>query len=70
MTMTATENYIRSKAIAKAHENLDAPLISKIFSVDYRNVCAYLAGRKVMPLDLAFRILEYCNCRTVVFQNS
>lgn len=42
---------------------------SKIFHVDYSNMCAYVRGSKTMPLDLACEILEYNDCRVVVFQS-
>ena len=42
---------------------------SEIFNVDYSNMCAYARGSKVMPLDLACKILEYMDCRIVVFQS-
>lgn len=42
---------------------------SKLFDIDYSNMCAYVRGSKVMPLDLACHILEYMDCRIVVFHS-
>lgn len=42
---------------------------SNLFGIDYSNMCAYVRGSKVMPLDLACKILEYMDCRVVVFQS-
>lgn len=50
-------------------QNFTIREVSDLFGVDYRNMCAYMAGRKKFPLDLAFSILEYLGCRIVVFGN-
>lgn len=52
-----------------AREEIGIKECSKIFHVDYSNMCAYIRGSKVMPLDLACEILEYNDCRVVVFQS-
>lgn len=52
-----------------AREEIGIKNTSQIFHVDYSNMCAYVRGSKVMPLDLACEILEYMDCRIVVFQS-
>lgn len=49
--------------------NFSISEVADLFYIDYRNMCAYMAGRKKFPLDLAFSILEYLDCRTVIFQS-
>lgn len=63
------ENYIRAKAIALAHENWNYKELATAFSVDYKNMCAYMTGRKLLPLKLAFDILDYLGCNVVVFRS-
>lgn len=63
------ESYLRSKAIALLLENFNVYEASKIFCVDYNNLCSYVKGRKDMPLKLAFRIFDYLGCNVVVFRS-
>lgn len=64
------EQYIISKAICLLNENFNIYEASGIFGVDYKNLCAYVRGRKMMPLKLAFKILDYMNARLVIFRES
>lgn len=52
-----------------AKDEIGVKNCSQIFHVDYSNMCAYVRGSKIMPLDLACEILEYNDCRIVVFQS-
>lgn len=65
---TRFESYIRNKARALVHENWSAYECAQQFSIDYKNMCAYLSGRKDMPLGLVFEILDYLGCNVVVFR--
>lgn len=60
---------IIDEACKLAKQEIGLKNCSEIFSVDYSNMCAYARGSKVMPLDLACNILEYMDCRIVVFQS-
>lgn len=62
------ENYLRSKTCALVHENWSICECATQFNVDYRNMCAYVSGRKEMPLRLVFAILDYLKCNVVVFR--
>lgn len=64
------EQYIISKAICLLNENFNIYEASQTFGIDYKNLCAYVKGRKTMPLKLAFKILEYLNARIVIFRES
>lgn len=64
------QSYLRDKACCLVHENFSAFEASRIFSVDYKNMCAYLSGRKSMPLRLAFEIFDYLGCNVVVFRRA
>lgn len=63
-------NYLIRKACSLCLSSFSAYEASKVFCVDYKNMCAYLSGRKVMPLKLAFKILDYLNAKVVVFRES
>lgn len=69
MAKTRFENYLRHKTCALVHENWTPRECAKQFNVDYRNMCAYLAGRKMIPLSLCFDILDYLGCNIVVFRS-
>lgn len=60
---------IIEEASKLARDEIGLKYCSKLFSVDYSNMCAYSRGSKVMPLYLACQILEYMDCRVVVFQS-
>lgn len=49
-------------------ENFSLYEASKVFNVDYKNLCAYACGRKQMPMHLVFDILDYCSTSIVVFR--
>lgn len=66
---TKFESYLRNKACALVHENFSAYEASQTFHLDYKNMCAYLAGRKEMPLGLVFEIFDYLGCNVVVFRS-
>lgn len=63
------ESYLRSKAITILLENFSISEASALFNVDYNNLCAYVKGRKELPLKLAFKIFDYLQCNVVVFRN-
>ena len=69
MATTRFESYIRHKCCALVHENWTVFECAKQFAVDYKNMCAYIAGRKPMPLKLCFEILDYLGCNIVVFRS-
>lgn len=60
--------YLRNKVCALVHENWTIYECAKQFGVDYKNLCAYMSGRKDMPLELCFTILDYLDCNVVVFR--
>lgn len=66
--MTDFEMYIRHKAMSLAHENWNYKECADTFGVDYKNMCAYLSGRKELPLRLCFAILDYLGAKVVIFR--
>lgn len=62
------ESYLISKAISLLLENFNIFEASRLFGVDYKNLCSYCRGRKTMPLKLAFKILDYFEAKVVVFR--
>lgn len=68
MQFTNIATYLRDKACVFVLENFSAYEASKVFKIDYKNMCSYLSGRKSMPLNLAFRIFDYFKCNVVVFR--
>lgn len=62
------ETYLRHKAIALVHENWNIKECADQFGIDYKNMCAYVACRKPMPLKYVFSILDYLGCNIVVFR--
>lgn len=66
--MSSTQNYLISKAVCLLNENFNIYEASQVFNVDYKNLCAYVSGRKTMPLKLAFSILDYLGAKVVVFR--
>lgn len=68
MTTSRFESYLRAKAITMVHENWNVRECASTFCVDYKNMCAYVSGRKLMPLRLVFEILDYLGCNVVVFR--
>lgn len=67
--MSRIETYLRSKAICLILESFSFSEAASTFGVDYRNMCAYMRGRKIMPLSLVFSILDYFDARVVVFRS-
>lgn len=63
------QSYLRAKAISMLLENFSISEAAMIFSVDYRNLCAYVKGRKEMPLTLCFDIFNYLDAKVVVFRS-
>lgn len=61
---------IISFALRIMKENFSIRELSDLIGVDYRNMCAYMAGRKDLPLKVAFFFLDYLGCRVVIFRNS
>lgn len=57
-------------ALRIMRENFSIRELSYLTGVDYRNMCAYMAGRKELPLKIAFFVLDYLGCRVVIFRNS
>lgn len=57
-------------ALRIMRENFSIRELSDLTGVDYRNMCAYMSGRKSLPLKIAFFVLDYLGCRLVVFRNS
>lgn len=49
-------------------ENFTAYKAHKHFGVDRSNMCAYMAGRKQIPLGLMFEILDYIGIQVVCFR--
>lgn len=68
MPKSRFEIYLRNKARALVHENWSYLEASQTFGVDYKNMCAYVSGRKEMPLRLVFEILDYLGCNVFVFR--
>lgn len=58
-----------SSALRIMRENFSIRELSDLTGVDYRNMCAYMSGRKVLPLKVAFFVLDYLGCRAVIFRN-
>lgn len=69
MAKSEFTTYLRHKAASVLLDNFSCYEASEVFCVDYKNLCAYVRGSKDMPIKLALRILEYCNCSIVVFNN-
>lgn len=65
-----TKDYIIKKATDLINENFNIYEAAKVFNIDYNNLCAYIKGRKTMPLKLAFEILDYLNAKVVIFRES
>lgn len=65
-----TKAYIISKAIELLETSFNIYEASKVFEVDYKNMCAYVRGRKEMPLKLAFAILDYMDAKLVIFRSN
>lgn len=61
---------IISYALRIMRDNFSTRELSDLIGVDYRNMCAYMAGRKELPLKIAFFVLDYLGCRAVIFRNS
>lgn len=59
-----------SYALRIMRENFSIRELSDLTGVDYRNMCAYMAGRKELPLKIAFNVLDYLGCRAVIFRNN
>lgn len=60
---------IISSALHIMCENFSIRELSDLTGVDYRNICAYVSGRKKLPLKVAFAVLDYLGCRVVIFRN-
>lgn len=61
---------ILAMALRIMRENFSIRELSDLTGVDYRNMCSYIAGRKELPLKIAFFVLDYLGCRAVIFRNS
>ena len=61
---------IITTALKIMRENFSIRELSDLTGVDYRNMCAYMAGRKELPLKIAFFVLDYLGCRAVIFRNN
>lgn len=59
-----------SSAIRIMRENFSIRELADLTGVDYRNMCAYISGRKELPLKIAFFVLDYLGCRAVIFRRS
>lgn len=66
---TDFQSQLINKATSLIQENFSASEAAKLLGVEYRNMCAYLAGRKALPLKYAFAIFDYLDCRVVVFKS-
>lgn len=63
-----SREYLTRMAVILLDENFTLYEASKVFNVDYKNLCAYARGRKQMPMNLVFEILDYCSTSIVVFR--
>lgn len=63
------KNQFINMALRIMRENFSVRELSDLTGVDYHNMCAYLSGRKELPLKLAFFVLDYLGCRVVIFRN-
>lgn len=61
---------IITMALRIMRENFSIRQLSDLTGVDYRNMCAYVSGRKELPLKVAFFVLDYLGCRCVIFRNN
>lgn len=68
--MKPYKEYLRAKAISLLLENLSIGVAAYTFGLDYRNMCAYVKGRKQMPLNLVFEIFDYFDAKVVVFRST
>lgn len=68
--MKNSQSHLTDYAIRLLLENFSISEAASLLSVDYRNMCAYVAGRKEFPIKLAFRLFDYLGCRLVVFRNN
>ena len=68
--LTNLERALISSALRIMRENFSPRELADLTGVDYRNMCAYLSGRKKLPLKIAFFVLDYLGCRLVVFRNN
>lgn len=64
------EKQIISSALRIMRENFSIRELADLCDVDYRNMCAYVSGRKKLPLKIAFFVLDYLGCRVVIFRNN
>lgn len=65
--MTMKQQFI-TMALRIMRENFSIRELSDLTGVDYRNMCAYISGRKELPLKVAFFVLDYLGCRAVIFR--
>lgn len=63
-----SREYLTRMAVMLLDENFTLYEASKVFNVDYMNLCAYARGRKKLPMNLVFEILDYCSTSIVVFR--
>ena len=63
------ENSIIKSALLIMRENFSIRELADLTGTDYRNMCAYMSGRKRLPLKIAFFVLDYLGCRCVIFRN-
>lgn len=65
--MTTKEKFIERVKVLVL-ENFSISECAELFGIDYRNMCAYMAGRKSFPLLLAFSICDYLGTKVVLFR--
>lgn len=62
------QTYIRVKTRSLIMENFTPAEASRVFDIEYRNMCAYIRGSRDIPLNLCFDILEYLGAKVVIFK--
>lgn len=70
LTNKIMKKQIIATALRIMRENFSISELADLTGVDYRNMCAYCAGRKELPLKIAFFVLDYLGCRAVIFRNN
>lgn len=62
------ETKFRQMALRLIKENFSPFEFAELFQIDKSNACAYLRGSKLLPLSLAFKVLDYLGARCVIFR--
>ena len=60
---------LRKSALCIMRENFSIRELADLTGTDYHNMCAYMSGRRPLPLKIAFFVLDYLGCRCVIFRN-